>query len=87
MIFYMLQSKKIQFHVHFKRTVWDFRNAHFNLFRAELSKINWEFIDVNDDINIITDMFTNKFMDIAKSTIPDKECIIRGKPNHGCTMK
>ena len=44
-----------------------------------LSKTNWEFFDVNDDIYIITDMFTNKFIDVAKSTIPNKECIIRGK--------
>ena len=71
----------------FKRTVWDFRIVNFNIFRAELSHINWEFIDIIDDINIISDMLTNKFMEVAKSTIPNKECIIRGKDKpwmHNC---
>ena len=63
----------------YKRTVWDFKNANFDNFRDKLSSINWDFIDVNDDIDIITDIFTEKFMGAAKDTIPNKECYIRGK--------
>ena len=63
----------------YKRTVWDFKNANFDNFRYKLSSINWNFIDVNDDIDLITDIFTEKFMGAAKDTIPNKECYVRGK--------
>ena len=63
----------------YMRTVWDFKNANFDNFRDKLSSINWDFIDVNDDIDLITDIFTEKFMGAAKDTIPNKECYIRGK--------
>ena len=63
----------------FKRTVWEVRNANFNIFRPELSKINWEFIDIIDYISTIGDTFTSKFIEVAKSTIPNKECIVSGK--------
>ena len=59
--------------------VWDFKNANFDLFREKLLNTNWDFIDEYDNINTITDMFTEKFIEVAKSTIPYKECYIRGK--------
>ena len=63
----------------FKRMVWDFKNANFDLFRGKLLNTNWDFTDEYDNIDTITDMFTEKFIEVAKSTIPNKECYIRGK--------
>ena len=61
------------------RTMWDFKNADFDLFRNILSNTNWDFIDVSNDINHITDVFTEKFMKAAKIAIPNKQCYVRGK--------
>ena len=63
----------------FKRMVWDFKNANFDLFREKLLNTNWDFIDEYDNIDTITDMFTEKFIEVAKFTILKKECYIRGK--------
>ena len=59
----------------YKRTAWDFKSANFDNFRDKLSRINWDFINVNDDIDLITDIFTEKFIGAAKATLPNK----RGK--------
>ena len=59
--------------------VWDFKNANFDLFREKLLNTNWDFIDEYDNIDTITDMFTEKFIEVGKFTIPNKECYIRGK--------
>ena len=58
--------------------MWDFKNADFDLFRNILSNTNWDFIDESNDINHITDVFTEKFMEAAKIAIPDKQCYVRG---------
>ena len=59
--------------------VWDFKNANIDLFKQKLLITNWDFIDEYDNIDTITDIFTDKFIEVAKFTIPNKECYIRGK--------
>ena len=63
----------------FRRMVWDFKNTNFDLFREKLSNTNWDFIDEYDNSDTITDMFTEKFIEVVQSTIPNKECYIRIK--------
>ena len=61
-----------QIHTHsFKRLVWDFKNADFSSFKTKLSRMNWDIIDTIEDINIISETFTNKYMDAAHLTIPN----------------
>ena len=77
-IFACLNFSQIRTHS-FKRLVWDFRNADFISFRTKLSYMNWDFIDTIDDINIIRETFTNKFMEVAHLTISNKQYVIRTK--------
>ena len=41
--------------------------------------MNWDFINTIDDINIISETFTNRFMEAAHLTISNKQCVIRTK--------
>ena len=59
--------------------MWGFKNADFDLFRNILSSTNWDFIDVCNDINHITDIITEKFLEAVKIAIPNKQCFVRGK--------
>ena len=77
-IFACLNFSQIRTHS-FKRLVWDFRNADFISFRTKLSYMNLDFIDIIDDINIISETFTNEFMEAAHWTISNKQCVIRTK--------
>ena len=59
-----------------KRVIWDFENADFEQLRDNLKNENWNFID-DMDINESTDTFTEKLMNNARLSIPNKECTIR----------
>ena len=64
----------------FKRLVWNFNDANFDLFRSELLKIDWDnVINSHDDIDASVESFTDIFMNIAKQCLPNKICTIRGK--------
>ena len=66
--------------------MWDFKNADFDLFRNILSNAYWDFIDVSNDINHITDVFTEKFMEPAKIAIPNS--VMSGvNTSFGCITK
>ena len=73
-IFASLIFSQIRTHS-FKRLVWGFRNANLCSFRTKLSSMNWDFIDTIEDINIISETFTNKFMEAVHLTIPNKQCV------------
>ena len=47
--------------------VWDFKNVNFDHTREKLLNTNWDFIDEYDNIDTITDMFTEKFIEVANS--------------------
>jgi hypothetical protein len=62
----------------YKRLMWDFKNANFNVFRDELSMLDLEsFIMPEQDINVATELWTDTFLDIAKRTIPNKVVTVR----------
>ena len=73
-IFACLNLSHIRTHS-FKRLVWDFKNADFSSFRYD----RYDFINTIEDINIISETFTNKFKEAAHLTIPNKQSVISTK--------
>ena len=72
------------------RTMLGFKNADFDLFRNILSSTNWDFIDVLvwNDINHITDLFTEKFMEAPKYIFLTNSVMSGVKTlSHGCKTK
>ena len=57
--------------------MWEFKNANFNQFREELGNVNWEECFETEDINTITDKWTETFMRIAERVISKKTVKVR----------
>jgi hypothetical protein len=61
----------------FERDMWDFKNANFDVFREELGNVNWEECFESDDINEISEKWTNLFLKISNTVIPKKRVKVR----------
>ena len=61
----------------YKRTMWDFNSADFDLFRSEINTANWEICFAQNDIDKATANFTSKLLSIAKYCIPNKTVCVR----------
>ena len=62
----------------YKRVMWDFKNANFDLYRETIAHTNWqEFFTQGNDIDTVVEMWTSKLLTIAKETIPNKVVTIR----------
>ena len=61
----------------YKRLIWDYGKANFDLFRSKLRQISWEDSFVSNDINQCCTAWTEIFLQIAKESIPNKEVTIR----------
>ena len=59
------------------RTMWDFANADFDLYRNALSQCKWDDCFVGNDIDRATEMWTNMVLNTAKDTIPNKQVTVR----------
>ena len=61
----------------YNRVMWDFKNANFDLYRETIDSYNWEECFHDQDINKSVESWTGKILEIAKSTIPNKDVVIR----------
>jgi len=61
----------------YKRTMWDFKGTDFSHFKLAIERCNWEECFTDDNIETATEMWTNKLLNIAKQTIPNKEVTVR----------
>ena len=61
----------------YKRHVWLFKNANFDQFREALSNTNFEDCFEIDDVDKTCDQWSEKFLNVAKATIPNKVVTIR----------
>ena len=69
---------KVQKSNAYKRTMWDFSSADVLNYQQCLSNINWDHCFENsNDIDDITNSFSNNIMNAAKSFIKHKEVIVR----------
>jgi hypothetical protein len=59
------------------RDMWNFKEANFDLFREELSNVNWDDCMDSDDINDICDSWTAKFLEISERIITKKRVKVR----------
>ena len=60
----------------YKRTVWLYKRANFDLFNQKILSQDWDRLN-NDTIEVVCNTFTDKFMNFAKESIPTKEVTIR----------
>ena len=62
----------------YKRKMWNFKNANFDVYRQALNVVNWEecFVD-QSDINIVANLWTSKLLSAAESSIPNKNVTVR----------
>ena len=62
----------------FKRVVWDYKHGDYERFRQQVSDMDRDTI-INDDYttNNLCINFTNKFLTIAKESIPLKTILVR----------
>ena len=59
----------------YKRLMWQFSDTNFDRFRDSLTQVDW---NINTgDINRSTLNFTEKLLEVAKATIPNKVVMIR----------
>ena len=60
----------------YSRAMWDFKNADFNAFRSALDAADWDGC-LSNDIDLSATQWTELFLRIARSTIPNKNVQIR----------
>jgi hypothetical protein len=61
----------------YTRIMWNYKEADFNAFRTALSLADWSDCYHENDINKSVEIWTNKFLQIAKTIIPNKIVRVR----------
>ena len=61
----------------YKRVMWNFTENNFEQFRDALEIIDWQEITSGEDIDLIVDKWTLKFLETAKTTVVNKEVTVR----------
>ena len=61
----------------FEREMWDFKNANFEQFRAELSNVDWDPCFETENIDTICNKWTEIFMSVSERVITKKKVKIR----------
>ena len=60
----------------FKRRVWNYNRAYFGELNNKTRVTDWSFLQ-NSNINYVTRDFTNKFLELTASCIPNSLVTIR----------
>ena len=61
----------------FMRDMWNFKDANFDLFREELSNVNWDSCLDSENIDDICDNWSAKFLEISERIITKKRVKVR----------
>lgn len=62
----------------FKRKIWIYSRGNYDLFRQKISETNWnELINEENSIDLNVELLTNKILDIASLTIPNRIITVR----------
>ncbi|MCP3900406.1 MAG: RNA-directed DNA polymerase [Desulfobacteraceae bacterium] len=69
--------------------MWDYRNADFQTFRKDISQFDWDSLLNVEDVDIAAELWTDKVLDIAKKSVPNKAVTIRpnDKPWYSNTLR
>ena len=61
----------------YKRTIWDYKNANFDVFRRKLQETNFDNCFDSNDIDVVCTNWTNLFLQVAMESVPNKVVTIR----------
>jgi hypothetical protein len=61
----------------YTRTMWNYKEANFDYFRAELDKVNWDECFETDDVDTAVETWTELFKDVTNRCIPHKKVTVR----------
>jgi hypothetical protein len=61
----------------FTRDMWDFKNANFDLFWEELSRVDWEECFETEDIDTICNKWSEIFLRVAEQVVTKKRVKVR----------
>ena len=61
----------------YKRLMWNFSKANFDIYRQQLKEVKWDECFDCDDIDKICDNITSEILEVAKLTIPNKLVTVR----------
>ena len=68
---------RINFDQAYTRHMWFYKKANFEGFRNMLLHTDWSYCFDTHDVNTACDRWTSKFLDIAKTYIPNKDVLVR----------
>ena len=63
----------------FKRMVWNFNQANWNKLIVDLQNFDWNSILNLENLDEVTQLWTEKFLELAKGSVPCLEVLIRPK--------
>ena len=61
----------------YKRLIWNYKEANFDIFRETLKNTDFDECFVSGDVNEACTMWTEKFLQAAKETVPNKTVTVR----------
>lgn len=61
----------------YKRRIWSYEKANFNLFRNLLTEINWDVVINKTDLDSAAEAITQTLIEAAQQAIPNKIATIR----------
>ena len=74
-----LLNFKVKKEAPYHRTIWQYNRADFTEFRRCLINTDFDACFANDDIDIVNSQWTETFLNVARTTIPNK--VITVRPN------
>jgi hypothetical protein len=61
----------------YERIIWQYKNANFDMFRTELQNFNFDECFQTNDVNDAAKRWTESFLNVARTQIPNKVVTIR----------
>ncbi len=61
----------------YERTMWNFNKTDFEAYREFLDTCDWDYCFESNDIDIAAEMWTEKLLNVAKFTIPNRLVTVR----------
>ena len=71
----------------FDRHIWDYSRADFDIFRQKLNEADWDACFDTDCIDTACNMWTQSFLSVAQSCIPNRNVTIRANDAPWYTSK
>ena len=74
-------SAKLDFRISqenpYTRCVWCYKDGDYDSLRSAVKSANWDECFLSDNIDVICESYTEKFLTIARAFVPSKTAVIR----------